>query len=126
MRRQEDIDFAIRLSFKGGHFIGISEPVLTQLATTGDEKSARNEYESFLKILKKNELYLKKKLLYNYMLLWSEMRYKHFSGQDIMATLALIRLLMLYPLRTLRHFWLSAFSRFCHERRIKAKFASIK
>ena len=30
LSRQEDIDFVIRLGFKGGHFIGISDKVLNQ------------------------------------------------------------------------------------------------
>jgi hypothetical protein len=120
MRRQEDIDFAIRLSLMGGHFIGIHESVLTQYATGGNEKSAQVEFESFNRILEKNVAYLKTADSYEYMRMWSEMRYRHFSGQDGQAFRLLTRLLLAYPRRTVRHFLHSAIRRFRHERRINA------
>lgn len=118
MRRQEDVDFAVRLAFKGGHCIGIPEPVLTQYATSGSEKSARVEFESFLQLLDKNADYLRTNDSYSYMRLWSEMRYRHFAGQDSWAFLVLARLMLAYPVRTARHFALSATRRFRHERRM--------
>lgn len=120
IRRQEDVDFAIRLSFKGAHFIGIPEPVLDQYATTGNEKSALNEFESFLKLLEKNVEYLRATDSYQYMRLWSEMRYRHFAGQDFKALGLLITLLFAYPIRTARHFSQSAIRRLRHEQRMKA------
>ena len=121
MRRQEDVDFAIRLAFKGGHFIGIPNSVLTQNATGGDEKAARVEFESFLQLLEKNADYLNDNNNYIYMRLWSELRYLHFAGQDTQAFLLLMRLLLSYPLRTVRHFSRSASRRFFHERRMNSQ-----
>jgi glycosyltransferase involved in cell wall biosynthesis len=120
MRRQEDVDFAIRLSLEGGHFIGIPEPVLMQYATGGNEKSALIEFESFLSLLEKNRDYLISTNTYHYMRLWSEMRYRHFANQDGRAVLLLIRLLLSYPRRTTRHFLHSATRRFRHEQRMNA------
>lgn len=120
MRRQEDIDFAIRLSMAGGHFIGIGEPVLKQYATSGDRKSALVEFESFLRILDKNKKYLSATNSYRYMRLWSEMRYLHFAGRNGRAALLLLRLMQLYPRRTSRHFVHSAVRRFRHERSMNA------
>lgn len=120
MRRQEDVDFAIRMSLKGGHFIGIPEPVLTQYSTDGNEKSARIEFESFLRLLDKNKDYLIDTDSYRYMRLWSEMRYRHFTDQDGRALFLLSRLLLSFPLRTTRHFLYSATRRFRHEQRMKA------
>jgi glycosyltransferase involved in cell wall biosynthesis len=118
MRRQEDVDFAIRFAFKGGHFIGISESVLIQNATGGNEKTAHIEFESSLQLLEKNSEYLHLNDYYIYMQLWSELRYRHFSGQDARATFVLLRLFLSYPVRTIRHFIRSASRRFCHERRM--------
>lgn len=120
MRRQEDVDFAIRLAFKGGHFIGIPNSVLIQNATGGDEKAARIEFESFLQLLEKNADYLHATNNYTYMRMWSELRYLHFSGQDTQALLLLMRLLFTYPFRTMRHFLRSASRRFFHERRMNS------
>lgn len=120
MRRQEDVDFAVRLGFKGGHFIGISEPVVNQYVTVGNEKSALIEFESTLRLLDKNRDYLKGFNRYYYMRLWSEMRYLHFTGRDCQAFVILLRLLIRYPLKTLQHFFRSAIRRFYHEQRMKA------
>ena len=120
MRRQEDVDFAVRLGFKGGHFIGISQPVLNQYATIGNEKSALIEFESTLRLLDKNIDYLKGAGTYHYMRLWSEMRFLHFSGRDARAFTILLRLVLRYPLRTLKHFSSSAIRRFYHEQSMKA------
>lgn len=121
MRRQEDVDFAIRFAFKEGHFIGISESVLIQNATGGNEKTAHIEFESALRLLEKNSDYLRSNDYYVYMQLWAELRYRHFSGQDIRATFVLLRLFLSYPVRTIRHFVRSAFRRFCHERRMNTQ-----
>lgn len=120
MRRQEDVDFAIRLAFNGGHFIGIPEPVLSQYATVGSEKSARVEFESFLHLVEKNADYLRANDSYRYMRLWSELRYRHFSGQDARAVRVLALLMLSYPVRAARHFAYSASRRFLHERRMKS------
>lgn len=120
LRRQEDVDFAVRLAFRGGHFIGIPEPVLNQYATQGGEKSAFVEFESFLAILAKNEAYLRAEKCYDYMRWWAEMRYRHFAGQDGHAVLMLARLLAIHPVRTIRHFLRSALRRYRHERRMRA------
>jgi glycosyltransferase involved in cell wall biosynthesis len=119
MRRQEDADFAIRLGFEGGHFIGIPERVLTQYATTRSQKSALIEFESFIQLLDKNADYLRRQKSYGYMRLWSEMRFRHFAGQDLRAIFVLVRLMIFNPVRTLRHFVLSASRRFLHEYRMK-------
>ncbi len=120
MRRQEDVDFAVRLGFQGGHFIGIAESVLNQYATVSNEKTALIEFESTLRLLDKNIDYLNASGNYRYMRLWSEMRYRHFSRRDGCALLLLVRLLTRYPLRTTQHFLRSAIHRFFHEQRMKA------
>ena len=117
--RQEDIDFAIRLGLQGGHFIGVSEPVLTQYVTTGNEKSARVEFESTIYIINKNSKYLQINNSYIYMKLWTEMRFRHFSGQDFSAFIFLCYLILHNPVRTIRHFCISASRRFIHERRMR-------
>jgi glycosyltransferase involved in cell wall biosynthesis len=118
MRRQEDADFAVRLGLKGGHFIGTLEPLLQQYVTAGSEKDARTEHESLLRLLNKNRAYLEGKRLYDYMLGWSEIRYRHFNRQPLRALLALVRLGLRFPLRTGRHFCVSASRRYQHEQKI--------
>jgi glycosyltransferase involved in cell wall biosynthesis len=118
MRRQEDADFAIRLGFKGCHFIGTIEPLVVQNATAGSEKDPLIEQDSLLRLLEKNRDYLNSKNLYEYMLGWSEIRFRHFNGQPLLALSALLRLGVRFPARTVGHFLTSASRRFIHERKI--------
>jgi glycosyltransferase involved in cell wall biosynthesis len=122
MQRQEDVDFAVRLSFQGGHFIGVSESVITQYATGGSEKSALIELKSSLYLLTKNISYLQSKDSYWYMQLWVRMRYCHFGKKNVRALLFLLVLVLIYPQRTIRHFLKSATNRFRHEKLMKASF----
>lgn len=122
LERQEDGDFAIRFGLKGGVFTGIEDPVLEQYATNDrNNKSAMIEFRSTLKILKKNRDYLISKNSYDYMCLWTEMRYYHFVNQDNKAWKILFKLIKQYPLRTIRHFLSSATKRFIHEKRMGFK-----
>lgn len=118
LRRQEDVDFAIRLAFIGGHFTGVSARILIQFVSSGDEKSPRIEYDSTLRILEKNAEYLRIQHLYSYMVSWTAMRYFHFSGENRKAALCFIKLLLSNPLRTTGHFIIAASRRWLHERRI--------
>ncbi|MBK1664396.1 glycosyl transferase [Rhodospirillum rubrum] len=120
LRRQEDVDFAVRLGRLGGHFIGPAESLLTQYASEGVDKAARVEHDSFQALLIKHRDYLVAKGRFHYMMGWSRVRFRHFNGQDGRAALALIGLFARYPLRTARHFALSASRRFQHERSIRA------
>jgi glycosyltransferase involved in cell wall biosynthesis len=115
LRRQEDADFAIRLAMMGGHFIGTKEILLHQYASTGSDKNALTEYESSLTLLRKNRSYLETKSLYKYMLVWSELRYRHFNHEHLKGLYTLIKLIIRYPVRTTRHFMSSALKRKVHE-----------
>ena len=96
LERQEDGDFAIRFGLKGGVFTGIVEPVLKQYATNdSNKKSAKIEFKSTLKILEKNKEYLLSKNRYNYMCMWTEMKYQHFANQDKKALIILFKLIKL-------------------------------
>lgn len=119
MRRQEDADFAVRLGLLGGHFIGTPEPLFVQYASPGSEKSARIEHESLMRLLHKNRQYLEEKGLFDYMLGWAEIRYRHFNREPIRAFIALARLCLRFPRRTCRHFAIAAIRRYRHERRIQ-------
>lgn len=120
MRRQEDADFAVRLGMLGGHFIGTPEPLFIQYASQGSEKSAKVEHESLLYLLNKNRSYLEAKGVYCYMLGWAEVRYRHFNREPLKALAALLKIGLRFPLRTMRHFAVSALNRYRHERRIHA------
>lgn len=117
-RRVEDSDFAIRLAYKGGHFIGCSESLYTQTATTGKDKSPSANLEAELHLLEKHKDYLDSKGLYEYARQWFYFRYYHFSGNRPKAFFALMKSWLASPWRTTLHFIRSGPRRFLHERRM--------
>lgn len=115
LSRQEDIDFAIRLGFKGGHFIGISDKVLNQYFFEGSKKVPLIELNSSLRIIEKNSSYLKKKKIYDYIIKWTKLRYLHFSKKYFCALRLLINLFLNHPFRSLYHVFNTGFKRVLHE-----------
>ncbi len=126
MRRQEDVDLAIRLAMKGSHFIGISEKVLNQYATKSKDKTAEIEYQSSLFLINKFYNYLNQKGLYEYMKMWIRLRYLHFSSNDFKAFLILLKIFIKYPIRTFKHFSKSSLKRFIHEIMIYSSSKNLK
>jgi GT2 family glycosyltransferase len=57
-RRSAEIDFAVRASLQGAHFIAVNEPLVTQYKTAGNEKSGNIPLEYALKLRYKYRDYL--------------------------------------------------------------------
>ena len=55
------------------------------------------------------------------MKLWLKLRYFHFISREFMAFLILIKVFLLYPVRTIKHFSRSALNRFKHEKLMSLK-----
>lgn len=120
IKRQEDIDLAIRLAMNGCHFIGIQKPVINQYVSLGNDKNALIEYKSSLLIIEKNKVYLTSKGLYKYMQLWMKLKFLHLNKNDLKAFFVLILIFFLYPIRTIKHFFRSSIKRFLHEQLINS------
>ena len=119
LSRQEDIDFAIRLGFKGGHFIGVPEKVIFQYSTSRPNKSIEIELENAIYILIKNSEYLKKKKIFSYIINWTKFRYSCFSGKFLKSLKLGLLLFFKYPIRTIKHFSESGVRRMLHEFKMK-------
>ena len=120
-RRVEDMDFAVRLALRGGHFIGCSEMLFTQYATQGTDKSAACNFEAENKLLDKHQKYLEKLKRYRYAKNWFLVRYCHFSGDRIGMLRALITAWFQNPILITRHFLSSAPRRLLHEMKMKSR-----
>ncbi|MFW8744741.1 glycosyltransferase family 2 protein [Mesorhizobium japonicum] len=115
LRRVEDVDFAIRLAMAGGHFIGCKDLLYIQNATLALDKSPFKNFEAELRMVEKNELYLKSKNRYDYSKSWFRIRYYHFSQQRIKFVFALMVFLIKFPAPGIKHFMHSAPRRLAHE-----------
>jgi glycosyltransferase involved in cell wall biosynthesis len=120
-RRVEDMDFAVRLAIRGGHFIGCSERLFTQYATTGADKSAVRNFEAENQLLDKHHQYLEKLKRYQYAKNWFLVRYYHFSGMRLKMLFALAKAWVRHPILVTRHFLSSAPRRLLHEIRMKRR-----
>jgi len=114
-RRVEDMDFAIRLSLIGGHFIGCPESLFTQYSTISVDKSPEANFKSESKLLEKYRHYLEQRNRYHYAKNWFLVRYHHFRGAHFQMLMALFSAWVRHPILVSRHFISSAPRRLIHE-----------
>ncbi len=117
-RRVEDLDFAIRLALKTGHFIGCPEDLFTQHATDGNDKSHDKNLAAELQLAKKHKDFLKRKNRYTYARLWPRLRYHHFRKDYFRMGLTLATLLLRHPIAVTKHALTTGPKRLKHEKQI--------
>jgi len=115
LRRVEDIDFAIRLSIKGGCFAGTKKELFKQYSTSSIDKSPLKNLNAEQMLVTKFKEYLDKKNLYEYAYRWPKLRFFHFTSQYHFLLKELIVLIFLHPYRTINHFFRTGSQRLIHE-----------
>lgn len=118
-RRVEDVDFAIRLGLKGGHFIGCTEQLYIQYATQAQDKSPAKNLESEIQLAEKHKDYLKSVGRYEYAKKWPLIRYHHFMGDHFKMLKTLMGLFLRHPVKVFSHFMQTAPKRLIHEMKMK-------
>jgi len=119
LRRVEDVDFAIRLALKGGHFIGTQERLFLQYSTSAPDKAPAKNLEAEQALVKKHREYLNSIGAYYYALNWPKLRYWHFVRRYDRLCLQLLALLMRHPMSASRHLLATGPRRLLHEYRIR-------
>jgi glycosyltransferase involved in cell wall biosynthesis len=74
LRRSEDTDFVIRLALAGGHFVGVSKPLVIQNMTYGSEKSLVEECRNMNYLITKFRNDINNDEQYQFILRWLELR----------------------------------------------------
>lgn len=120
-RRVEDVDFAIRLSLSGGHFIGCTEELFIQHATDAIDKSPEKNMQAEVKLAEKYKDYLISCKRYEYAKRWPMIRYHHFTGHHGKMLLALAALFIRAPIKTMSHFMQTAPKRLLHEAKMRRR-----
>ena len=120
LKRVEDVDFAIRLALKGGHFIGCPEKLFIQYATEGADKSHERKRDAALLLVQKNEGYLRSIGMYRYAKIWPHIRYYNFTKQYGLMAGKLLYLSFYHPLRVIKHLMSTGPARILHERRMSS------
>mgnify|MGYP000029312033 CR=1 FL=1 len=115
LRRVEDADFAVRLSLKGGVFIGTKKLSFIQYSTQAKDKSYEKNLESEQILIRKHQNYLKSVNRFYYALHWPKLRYWHFKKKYGCFLLTFLGLIVRNPLITLSHIFVTGPARLLHE-----------
>ena len=115
LKRVEDMDLSIRLSFNKVIFSSVKELLVTQNLETFSKNKSIINFNSEVYLFNKNKKYLENKGLFKYSILWSELRFNYFKYNYVICFKLLIILIFMKPLRTFKHFSSTAFKRFLHD-----------
>lgn len=105
-RRSEDTDFNIRFALSGGHFVGISDPLVIQTMTLATDKSLNEERVHTLKLLDKHKEFINQKSSYAFCYEWINAKYDFLSGHKPVFLIKFTKLFLAHPIETtMRIFW---------------------
>lgn len=121
LRRVEDVDFAIRLALKGGTFVGTTQKLFVQLATTGSDKSPEANRAAELAVAEKHRAYLASIGFYNYAKRWPSLRYFHFKRRYGRFILEFIKIFVRNPIFATSHILATGPRRLRHERNMRKR-----
>lgn len=107
LRRAEDTDINIRLARAGGHFVGISRPLVIQTMTKTTEKNLEVEYRNTILLFEKNRDFFRTQNEYDFCMRWLEVKYAYFEKQWLLFLSRIFSVFIKYPLRTLHRIKMS-------------------
>lgn len=101
-RRAQDTDIVIRWARAGAHFVGLSEPLVTQRLTVTTRK-VDLEKKFVLRYLEKNRDYLENSGAYRFIILWTLAKYAILSGNKIRGAFFIAKAFLQAPVLTVQH-----------------------
>lgn len=101
LRRCSDTDFNIRVACVGGHFVGISRPLVIQTMTKTSEKSLAEEYRNIVILLNKHRDLIDRDGQYDFALRWVDAKQAWLEGLSIRSMRLLAGLLLSHPILTM-------------------------
>ncbi len=96
-RRSEDTEFCIRAAREGAHFVGISEPLVTQYITSGTDKSPDAEVENMIYVLAKHKDLVNSYGSYEFEKSWVELKYDLKMRRFLPVLVNFGRIVLKYP-----------------------------
>ncbi len=106
-RRSEDTDFNIRLALAGGHFVGISSPLVIQTMTKTAEKSIRDEFRYARLLLDKHKVVIEKEGVYVFCCEWLEVKLAWLEANYLNFIVRLSKLIIANPFLVLQRLYLA-------------------
>lgn len=102
LRRNEDTDFNLRAALAGAHFAGISAPLVMQTVTVTRDKAFEEERANMLYFIDKHRHFLDAQGDYAFARSWFDMKFDLLVGRRARALTRVCRLMVRWPLRTMR------------------------
>lgn len=81
LRRSEDTEYNIRFALNGGHFVGISKPLVIQTMTLTSDKNLQTELALTLQYMKKHKDFINERDSYRFCQQWLQIKYLFLLGQ---------------------------------------------
>jgi glycosyltransferase involved in cell wall biosynthesis len=101
-RRHEDTDFNVRLALEGGHFAGVSKPLVVQTITPTGDKAVDIERRYAFQLIERYRDLLESWNWYDFSRRWTEMKYATLEGGAKSALPHLAKLLVSSPIKLAR------------------------
>lgn len=102
LRRGEDTDLNIRLAAKGGHFVGISTPLVKQNMTKGSDKNFDIELCHNLNMIQKYAGNVLSKRQAKFCVSWFHLKHFWFKKKLFKFGFSFLKLILQFPIMTLR------------------------
>ena len=100
-RRMEDTEFNLRLAIAGGHFVGISDPLVVQKMTQADDKNIRAERDFSRALYQKHQSFLTSEGRGTFDADWVEAKHDYWEGLRLKFIFRLLTLFVVHPLLSL-------------------------
>lgn len=102
-KRCEDTDFTVRFALRGGHFVGISEPLVQQTMTYGNDKSLDMEELHHHKLIDKHAIFIRNSgMPPTFCHLWLDAKYAYVRRKKFSFGLQMQTLFFRHPRLTLK------------------------
>ena len=125
LRRSEDTDLNIRLAYSGGHFVGISSPLVIQTMTKTTEKNIEDEFNNTQILFFKHRDFMQRHGQYEFCKQWLEIKYSFLKKNNTKFFLSILSLFIRYPLCTLKRI-LMAIQNISYNRAISRFYLNVK
>ena len=96
-KRSEDTEFNIRAALKGTHFIGVSEPLVTQKMTKTRDKPISLERQCAIMMLRKHASIVNKVMPLDFCIKWVDLKYYFLQDKKLMFFYHLLKLILQHP-----------------------------
>ena len=115
LQRVEDMDLTIRLSMGETIFTSVREILVIQNANIFSKEGSLKNFKSELILINKYKDYLVRKKVFEYSLLWTNLRFNYFQFKYKKCIIIFIKLLNINPLRTFKHILQTGRKRIFHD-----------